>query len=36
VNTEGAQSDCRCIPVNAQGAQWGCTVSGDGLGVQQD
>jgi len=23
-------------PVNAQGAQWGCTVSEDGPGVQQD
>ena len=23
-------------PVNAQGAQWGCNVSGDGPGVQRD
>ena len=36
MNAQGAQWDCRCIPVNAQGDQWDCTVSGDGPGVQRD
>ena len=36
MNAQGAQWDCRCIPVNVQGDQWDCTVSGDGPGVQWD
>jgi len=36
VNAQGAQWDCKCIPVNAQGDQSGCIVSGDGPKVQRD
>ena len=36
MNTQGTQWDCRCIPVNAQGDQRNCTVSGDESGVQRD
>ena len=36
MNTQGAQWDCRCIPVNAQRDQRNGTVSGDEPGVQRD
>jgi len=35
VNAQGTQWDCKYIPVNAQGEQRGCIVSGDGPGVQR-
>ena len=36
MNAQGAQWDCRCIPVNAQGDQWDCTVSGNAPVVQRE
>ena len=36
VKAQGAQWECRYIPVQAQGDQLDCTVSGDEPGVQQD
>jgi len=34
-NAQGAQWDCKCIPVNAHWDQRGCIVSGGGPGVQR-